>query len=196
MFISICIVLVVFCVVVFVHANNKKNKQEQSLYEKLKNIPFFSPTKTIIKYSVLGKFDGLSIDDTNKQVCLIKNGECVIKPFTSIIECQIVIDGKTITKTSRGSQVAGMAIGGMLGGGLGVLIGGLSGSTYEQKKIKNVSIKLLLNDLSLPSHEFSLVDVSLDKKSNEISIALKDAEEWDNILKIILFQGKDIRRNQ
>lgn len=196
MFITICIMLIIFCAFMAVYSSNKRNEQEQSLSEKLKSIPNFSPTKTIVKYNLIGQPNGLSIDDTHKQICLIKNEECILKPFASIIECQIVVDGKTITKTSRGSQAIGMAIGGVIGGGLGALIGGLTASTSEQKKVKNVSIKLLLNDLSLPSHEFSLIGVSPATGYEPISIALKDAEEWDNILKIILFQSDEIRKNQ
>lgn len=195
MFIIICIVLIIFSIFMAFYSSNKRKEQEQSLSDKLKSIPNFLPVKTIIKYNVMGLANGLSIDDTHKQICLIKNGECLLKPFSSIIECQISIDGKTITKTSRGSQAIGMAVGAVVGGGLGVLIGGLTASTSEKKKVKNVSIKLLLNDLSLPSHEFSLIGVSPATGSEPISIALKDAEEWDNILKIVLFQSNEVRKN-
>jgi uncharacterized membrane protein YgaE (UPF0421/DUF939 family) len=43
------------------------------------------------------------------------------------------VDGKTITKTSRGSQALGMAVGGVLGGGLGLLIGTLLHQHQKQK---------------------------------------------------------------
>jgi hypothetical protein len=91
------------------------------------------------------------------------------------------VDGKTITKTSRGSQALGMAVGGVLGGGLGLLIGGLTASTSETKKIKNVSLKLL--------------GVSPATGYEPLNLALTQAEEWDNLLKIVLFQGKEERSN-
>lgn len=105
------------------------------------------------------------------------------------------MDGKTITKTSRGSQALGMAVGGVLGGGLGLLIGGLTASTSETKKIKNVSLKLLMNDLTTPVHEVGLIGVSPATGYEPLNLALTQAEEWDNLLKIVLFQGKEERSN-
>lgn len=177
-----------------INSSIARKDQEESLSAKLNDLPNFSPKKTIIKYNVMNLPNGLSIDDTTKQVCLIRNGELILKPFSSVIECQTVIDGKTITKTSRGNQALGMVVGGVIGGGLGVLIGGLTASTSEQKKIKSVSIKLLFNDLSLPYHEFSLIGVSDATGYEPLSVALRDAEEWENILKIVLFQSNEERK--
>ena len=195
-FLLICILLIIFCVFMAIKSSGARKEDVGNLALKLQNLPNFSAKKTIIKYNVMSIPNGISLDDTTKQICLIQNGQFILKPFSSIIECQIVVDGKTITKTSRGSQALGMLVGGAIGGGLGVLIGGLSASTSEQKKIKNVSIKILFNDLSLPSHEFSLIGVSPATGYKPVSIALKDAEEWDNVLKIILFQSDEERKKQ
>jgi hypothetical protein len=104
------------------------------------------------------------------------------------------VDGKTITKTSRGSQALGMAVGGVLGGGLGLLIGGYC-INIRNKKIKNVSLKLLMNDLTTPVHEVGLIGVSPATGYEPLNLALTQAEEWDNLLKIVLFQGKEERSN-
>lgn len=195
-FLVICIILIVFCIIMAISSSGKRQEQQQNLNDQLNKLPNFSPQKTIIKYNAYNLENGLSVDNQTKQICLIKNGTITLHPFSDIIECQIVIDGKTVTKTSRGSQAVGMLVGGALGGGLGVLIGGLSASKSESKKIKDVSIKILLNDLSLPCHQFSLIGCSPATGYEHISIALRDAEEWDNILKIILFQSNEDRKTK
>ena len=67
--------------------------------------------------------------------------------------------------------------------------------TTETKKIKNVSLKLLMNDLTTPVHEVGLIGVSPATGYEPLNLALTQAEEWDNLLKIVLFQGKEERSN-
>lgn len=175
-------------------SSDKRKEEIEKLHQQLNQLPNFKPKKTLIKYYVAGN-KGISLDDDSKQICLIVNNQLILKPFTDIIETQVVVDGKTITKTSRGSQALGIAVGGVLAGGLGALIGGLSASTSETKKIKNVSLKLLMNDLTIPVHEVGLIGVSPATGYEPLNLALTQAEEWDNLLKIVLFQGKEERRN-
>ena len=192
--ILICVILVPFCIFMAFKSSDKRKEEIEKLHQQLNQLPNFKPKKTLIKYYITGN-KGISIDDDSKQICLIVNNQLILKPFTDIIETQVVVDGKTITKTSRGSQALGMAVGGVLGGGLGLLIGGLTASTSETKKIKNVSIKLLMNDLTTPVHEVGLIGVSPATGYEPLNLALTQAEEWDNLLKIVLFQGKEERSN-
>src|SRR5690625_2106720 len=53
-----------------------------------------------------------------------------------IIESEVVVDSHTITKTARGSQIGGAAVGGVLLGGVGAIIGGLSGGTGSFEQVK------------------------------------------------------------
>lgn len=190
--ILICIILVPFCIFMALKSSDKRKEEIEKLHQQLNQLPNFKPKKTLIKYYISGN-KGISLDDDSKQICLIVNNQLILKPFTDIIETQIVVDGKTITKTSRGSQALGMAVGGILGGGLGLLIGGLTASTSETKKIKTVSLKLLMNDLTTPIHEMNLIGVSPATGYEPLKLALMQAEEWDNLLKIVLFQGKEER---
>jgi hypothetical protein len=100
-------------------SSDKRKEEIEKLHQQLNQLPNFKPKKTLIKYYITGN-KGISIDDDSKQICLIVNNQLILKPFTDIIETQVVVDGKTITKTSRGSQALGMAVGGVLGGGLGL----------------------------------------------------------------------------
>ena len=88
-----------------------------------------------------------------------------------------------------------MAVGAALGGGLGLLIGGLTGSKSTSTQVKSVSIKLLINDLKFPVHEIKMIEL-LSTGKTPIDIALKEAEEWNNIFKIVLFQAKEERNTK
>ena len=79
---------------------------------------------------------GLAVDDSSKQLCIIHGHFTQFYDYKDIIESEVIIDGKSVTKTSRASQFVGTAIGGVLAGGVGVIIGGLSGSTSTKEKVK------------------------------------------------------------
>lgn len=73
-------------------------------------------------------------------------------PWTAIATVEVLRDGGSITSTNRGSQVAGAAVGGILLGGVGLLVGGLSGSKRTQQTINEVAIKLIVDDRVNPVH--------------------------------------------
>ncbi|MEC1612601.1 hypothetical protein P9D96_04980 [Bacillus mojavensis] len=71
-------------------------------------------------------------------------------PFSKIIEAEIAIDDQSITRVSRGSQMAGAVIGGLAAGGIGALVGGLSSDRAESKYFRKIDLKLKLDDFSNP----------------------------------------------
>lgn len=86
--------------------------------------------------------------------------------FSDIRAANVEIDGinvttsKNTTHTNRGSQLVGGAVGAAALGPLGLMIGGLSGSTtstgraVEQKKIKSVKMVLRVADRVQPIRSF------------------------------------------
>lgn len=180
----IIIIVVILFVIAFIVAMNQATtglEYEINVLTKLKEMPNFTPVKTIIKQCNQRGLDnealktadrdnfketlkeslkplllGLSLDDKSKQICLIKNENLTLIPFADVIEMQVILDGETVTKTNRLNQAVGMAVGATLGGGTGLLIGGLSASTTTNKKIKDVTLKVILNDLSNAIFEIDL----------------------------------------
>ena len=127
---------------------------------------------------------GIAIDELSKQVCLIESEieynklteqlrsmevDTIIKnaiklkfiKYDDILEVEVLSENEgdttttTITKTSRSSQLAGAAIGGLLLGGTGAVIGGLSGTKTSQSssslnESSKFSLKIIINDLASP----------------------------------------------
>lgn len=116
--------------------------------------------------------------------------------FSEIISSEVIIDNNTITSTSRGSQVAGGVIGGLALGGVGAIVGGLSGKTKGVENVKRVDIKLTLNNLTDPICKINFLDGDdknhstmkhgFKKDSEEHKNAIREAERWQGIFDIIL----------
>jgi hypothetical protein len=80
------------------------------------------------------------------------NSDAFFKIFSyrDILESEVLEDGHSVTKTSRSSQLAGTLVGGLLLGGVGAIIGGLSGKKTTHKKVTRIELKVVVNDTSHP----------------------------------------------
>ncbi|MFG6565859.1 hypothetical protein ACGYLI_16705 [Sulfitobacter sp. 1A13421] len=76
----------------------------------------------------------------------------------SIIKAEVIQDGTQIAKTNRGSQAVGVAVGAIALGGVGALIGGLSGSSTTRSGIKKLSLRFTVDSTDEPSHEFTFYE--------------------------------------
>jgi len=71
---------------------------------------------------------------------------------TDVASVQVIKDGATVTSTNRSAQLAGAAIGGLTLGGVGLLLGGLSGSRRSRSTISSLAIKIIVDDRTAPVH--------------------------------------------
>lgn len=191
---AIVIIIVLILGVIMYNAVLKGIEEGNHLGDQLRKLPDFNSEKLLLK-SEDGRIKGLSIDSENRKICFINGTNIIVKPFKDVLEAELKIDGSTITKTSRGSQVLGVAVGSTLGAifggaGVGAMIGGLSGSTESISKIKTISLQILVNDLANPVHEITLTNLT------PVKTALEEAKEWNGIFKVILFQGEEERKQQ
>ena len=76
-----------------------------------------------------------------------------VLPFRNVLAAEVRQNGTTVTetRTKLGSQLAGAAVGGLVLGGVGAVIGGLSGSKISTSR-QQVSYELYIqmNDLEKP----------------------------------------------
>jgi hypothetical protein len=176
----------------------KKNKLDK-LHQMIDSQKGFKATHCLIKFPAQKSiFDdpnkpvvGIAIDGQSKQVCLINGESLRLVKYGDIIESEIITEGDTITKTSRASQLAGAAVGGLLLGGVGAIIGGVSGKKVTNKNVNDVWLKLLINDTSYPVHLIDFIDkiANTDVKTSP-KIALKEAQKWHDLISIIIKQAE------
>lgn len=73
--------------------------------------------------------------------------------FNDVVKVELIQDGIEVSSTSRGSQAVGTAVGALALGGVGAIIGGLSGSKRTQTGTKMMSIRVTVDDIDNPLHE-------------------------------------------
>jgi hypothetical protein len=84
-------------------------------------------------------------------------------PFSGIVKAEVLKDGTQVASTNRGSQALGAAVGAVAFGGVGAIIGGLSGSSTSSSGTKRLSIQITIDDASKPIHEVTFYETERKK---------------------------------
>jgi heme oxygenase len=138
------------------------------------------------------------IDEVNKKIHLFSPTENINLPynFDDIIQSEVIIDDNTITSVNRGSQIVGIAVGGLLAGGIGAMLGGLSGGKISKQEIKNIELKLTLNDMNNPTFKINFLSPitknGWSKDSTKVKNSLSKIDEWQGYIDIILKQQNKV----
>ncbi len=157
---------------------------------KFMKITDFSPSQMVVQVNGLL---AIAIDENRKKICLLKQNErnehyydrvieADILSYQDILSSEILVDGTTITKTSRGSQLGGALIGGLVFGGAGAIIGGLSGKTESSNKTNSAELLITVNRVKNPNYKISL------PFGQEWS-AMEQAQHWHSVMKVIIKQA-------
>ena len=155
-------------------------RNAKSLEEQYRNLSEFSPADVYVSAFNLA---GIAIDPARQEIALGDASGIRLLAPESIVSCEIVQDDVQIAYANRGSQAVGVVAGGLLLGGVGAVIGGLSGSTRSANNVHKVVLRLLIDDFDKPKHDIVLVDWSHEKKGLEkrnviYRTALESAEIW------------------
>jgi len=163
--------------------SNKKKAME----EKLESLPNFSPSQKIMGNN---GDTGLAIDEEAKKVVLIKNGPTGVdlKPiiYRDVLSSEIFVDGETVTKAARASQFGGALIGGLALGGVGAIIGGLSGKTRSSEKVKIIDLRVTVNDIKSPLHDINFMDIEGKKDGIIYKSSMDLARHWHGLITVLI----------
>jgi len=172
------------------------NTRQSSLRNTERELEGFSISQ---KYVSNDMDTSILLDEENKKVCIIysKLQSKIILDYKDILESEILEDGNTITKTSRSSQIGGALLGGLLLGGVGAIIGGLSGEKSSVKEIIRVDLKIVINNIKKPVHVLNfLFDDSVDpmngrpfgikKDSTKYKDAISKANHWHSLMSVLI----------
>ncbi len=180
-------VFAIICVVVFAVAYTITDERAKKAQENaLSTINGFVPQVT---YGGGLTKAGVAIDVQSNKFAIIHPGQRPkVFDFNQLFAVEVERNGSSVTKTNRGSQVAGAAVGAMLLGPFGLLLGGVTGSKRKVEKVKRMSLKIYTNDLVKPVHEIVFFIDSNGAKPDSIVVthAAEKLDEWYGRFRTIL----------
>lgn len=134
--------------------------EDMALYKSSKDLlENFKPTKKVGNY--------IEFDEERELIVVEevlfgkKKRQCVFE-FKDVVEVELLEDGDTITKGGLGSA----AIGGLLFGGVGAIVGGVTGGKKTKAIVNKLQIKITFNNFNSPVRVIDLL--SVPTKSNSL----------------------------
>ena len=168
------------------------SNQKSTMEAKLASLPDFNATQ---KFMGNDGGSGIAIDEERKKVCLIKfrSNDAVmgVCSYRDLISSELFEDGNTVTSTSRSSQIGGALVGGIALGGVGAIIGGLSGKTTSTQKPKRVDLRVTVNRTDSPIHDVNFMDIETSKDGIIYTVAMQQARHWHGLISVLIRRADD-----
>lgn len=121
----------------------------------------------------MGSWGLIAIDDNSKQIAIKEREGSVVKySYYDILSCEIVEDGVTTYQKSR--TIGRSIVGGVIAGGAGAVIGGLSGKEKENREIKSLVFRIVFKSTNKPIIKLWFIDALGETLKMEKSINLSD----------------------
>lgn len=161
-----------------------------------KSLPKKTGDKSTINTKEVGNYMFI-MDDFFKVLVLIgPTSTHEIFNYADILEVSYEENGNQLYTKSAGRTVGGAIVGGVLMGGAGAVVGGLSGASKQNKEIKSMDIKILLRSTTRTSRVLHFKDIDRDLKTkdetdrNLYETYVKRANQAKDILSIIIDNAK------
>jgi len=128
---------------------------------------------------------GIICNTKTKRIATVTADNIRVNNFNDLISCEVIVDEETMTRTSRGNQVAGAAVDGALFGGIGALAGALAANQKGIQNITSVKVKLIFHDLESPTYVLQLMPPYAAQD------AMKGAAGLEDYFAVVLQQNLD-----
>lgn len=173
-----------------------------SIVEHLESLDGFSfdPKRHLSGSTPDGATRGFAVDEMNKRICMYTVREShfssFVIPWNKLMAVELVEDGDSVSKIERGSQIGGAVAGGLLFGGVGAIVGGLSADRVSSGRVQQIRLKLSIRDLDNPIFTVVMMNfpVPVTKTDPIYLMFLPFIEKWAGMLNVILNDdGHDTR---
>jgi hypothetical protein len=194
--------LIIFCVITAVWQayleNGLRQQARLELLQKAQDIgvvlaliPNFTASHTWIGTDL---HRSIAIDEAQQHICFLNSFDEPFQqrvyPIREILDVSVVEDGTTLTqtRTSRGSQIGGAIVGGILLGGVGALIGGLSGKkvSTSSELVSQIDLQLTVNDTRNPVWIIPFLSVPQAKTSGLYISGKQAAISWHGLISVLI----------
>lgn len=178
-----------------VQEEKRANEIKEFFNEALANLENFYPSQKYVSPDLLHL---IAISEETEEVAIIehkfdvKNNQSdfdlYVLDFEEVMEIGIVEDESSITSTSRGSQLGGAIVGGLLAGGVGAIIGGLSASSTTNTKVKKIQLKIVVDDFDNPVYFINFLNevYPISKNDEKYINAMEQVNRWYGIMSIVI----------
>ena len=130
----------------------------------------------------------IKFDDNAKKIIFPKTllRKARIYNYSEVLEYEILEDGNTITKGGLGSAI----VGGALFGGIGAVVGGLTGGKKVKEVVKSLKVKIVLDNKIVPAEYIELLTTEFKKDGFVYRGAKQQAEDIVAILASIVSENE------
>lgn len=121
----------------------------------------------------------LAVNRETQEVILGTMAKPLFVPFGKILAAEIITDSNTITKTNRGSQAVGAAVGVLILGPVGLLAGSVTGSKRVQTKLSELSLRVTIEDWDNPVQTICFLNAGIkgaDPRAKHIVALVQEVE--------------------
>lgn len=138
----------------------------------------FSPTKKISTF--------VEFDDTQKKWVVLsailgKRNKSTVYNYSDIIDFELLEDGDSISQGGLGRAL----VGGVLFGGTGAIVGGVTGKRKNKSICNSLKIKVTLNDINYPVVYINFINTPTKKDGFVFKTIYKEAHECLSVLQLI-----------
>lgn len=183
----ILIVAAIVLMAIFTAYNNHKHeKKAQAVFESMDGFKF--------NEIYLSGSQGISLayDSSQKKICFLDaNHEPKIYDYKDILESILIIDGETISKQSTTGTVGRAVLGGLIAGGTGAIIGGVTSSKKNEEKVTSIDLKVAVNDSKTPFYKVNFLNLESKKGSSLYNVAYEQGERWHGIIATLIRQANE-----
>ncbi|TMW71161.1 SHOCT domain-containing protein [Alteribacter natronophilus] len=147
----------------------------------------------------------IAVDEKGMKVALIDgerfNESYQVVDYRDILSSEVLVDGKELISTSRSSQIGGALLGGILAGGVGAIIGGLSGTKSKGKDISRIDFHIIINDTANPAFLLNFYDKNNSKSGmalpeNLLKAELDSANQIHQVVSVLIHQADKIDQQE
>lgn|GEM_PF-2332711 len=135
---------------------------------------------------------GIALDEGNERLCLLLVSGTPAKialrilRYDEVVSVELFEDGTSVSRTERAAQAGGLLVGGLLLGGVGALVGGLSAPTATTRKVRLIELRMVLDDTAAPLHDVRFLRGETARGSAEHNAAMTEGRKWLAILDVAI----------
>jgi hypothetical protein len=203
---GVILLVTLFGLAFYFDRKGKQEREESEYQHRINREKGISNLRNKENFKFNKKFEGnphvsqmISIDEKNKKIAFIDGEKYRVKNYRDILSSELLIDGDEVIKTSRTSQIGGALIGGALAGGVGAIIGGLSGEQTKESKVSRVDLLVTVNDTRNPSFVLNFFnkdnqETKIPHPKHLVKDEIGQAEELHRLISVLIHQADEADR--